>query len=45
MEKTSHYCRRVIIFGGIIMVKLKIEAKDVKGFNFHPSYSRGSLED
>ena len=27
------------------MVKLKIDAKDVKGFNFHPSYSTGSLED
>ena len=27
------------------MVKLKIDACDVKGFNYHPSYSYGSLED
>ena len=25
--------------------KLKIQPRDVKGFNFHPSYSTGSLED
>lgn len=27
------------------MVQLKIDAKDVRGFNFHPGYSTGSLED
>jgi hypothetical protein len=27
------------------MATLKIPAKDVKGFNYHPSYSTGSLED
>ncbi len=27
------------------MARLKIKASDVKGFNFHPSYSTGSLED
>lgn len=27
------------------MVNLRIPAKDVRGFNYHPSYSSGSLED
>ncbi|MBP3371187.1 MAG: cellulase family glycosylhydrolase [Clostridia bacterium] len=27
------------------MAELKIKASEVKGFNFHPSYSTGSLED
>ena len=27
------------------MIKLKIEPSEVKGFNYHPSYSYGSLED
>ena len=27
------------------MVSLKIDAKDVRGFNYHPGYSSGSLED
>ena len=27
------------------MIKMKIDPKDVKGFNYHPSYSTGSLED
>lgn len=26
------------------MVQLKMDAKDVKGFNYHPSYSTGALE-
>lgn len=27
------------------MVSLKIKAKDVRGFNYHPSYSTGAMED
>ncbi len=27
------------------MIKLKIPAKDVKGFNYHPSYAKGGMEE